>query len=92
MTLIPPKWDWSEAWELPPIEGIMLQDADITEHMLSLVREVDTGALLLSSLQFDSLFSLWLAIDCWTGSVMSLPYALDPDFVTLQIALDPDLT
>ncbi len=72
--------------------GVVLQNADLTEHMLSLVSRADTGALLFSSLQFNSLFSLWLAIDCWTGSVISLPYALDPDFVTLQIALDLDLT
>jgi len=63
---------------------------DLEEGTLGLVSRVDTGGLLLSSLQFDSQFSLWLAIDCWTSSVMSLPYALDPDFITPQITIVPD--
>jgi len=60
---------------------------DLEEGMLGLVSRADTGGLLLLSLQFDSQFALWLAIDCWTSSVTSLPYALDPDFVTPQIAI-----
>ncbi len=60
---------------------------DLEEGVLGLVSGVDTSGLLLSSLQFDSQFTLWLAIDCWTSSVTSLPYALDPDFVTPQIAV-----
>ncbi len=68
---------------------VLLTD-DLEEGALGLVSRVDTGCLLLLSLQFDSQFSLWLAIDCWTGSVMSLPYALDLDFITLQIAVVPD--
>jgi len=65
---------------------LLLTD-DLEEGALGLVSRADTGCLLLLSLQFDSQFSLWLVIDCWTGSVMSLPYALDPDFVTPQIAI-----
>src|SRR6266481_5300921 len=89
-TLMPPKQDWSEAWELPPTEGVMLPTDDLEEGALGLVSGADTGSLLLSALQFDSQFVLWLTIDCWTSLVMSLPYALDPDFVTLQIAVVSD--
>ncbi len=89
-TLTPPKQDWSEAWELLPTEGVMLPTDDLEEGALGLVSGADTSGLLLSSLQFDSQFALWLTIDCWTSSVMSLPYALDPDFITPQIAVVPD--
>ena len=65
----------------------MLLTDDLEEGTLGLVSRVDTGSLLLSSLQFNSQFALWLAINCWTSSVTSLPYALDPDFVTPQIAI-----
>ena len=68
----------------------MLQADDLEEGALGLVSGADTGSLLLSALQFDSQFMLWLTIDCWTSLVMSLPYALDPDFVTLQIAVVSD--
>ena len=68
----------------------MLLMDDLEEGALGLVSGVDTGGLLLSSLQFNSQFVLWLAINCWTSSVTSLTYALDPDFVTLQIAVVPD--
>ena len=68
----------------------MLRADDLEEGVLGLVSGADTGGLLLSSLQFDSQFVLWLAIDCWTSLVTSLPYALDPDFVTLQITVVPD--
>ena len=68
----------------------MLPTDDLEEGMLGLVSRVDTGSLLLSSLQFNSQFSLWLAIDCWTSSVTSLPYALDPDFIIPQITIVPD--
>ncbi len=63
---------------------------DLEEGALGLVSGADTGGLLLSSLQFNSQFTLWLAIDCWTSLVTSLPYALDLDFVTPQIAVVPD--
>ena len=66
---------------------LVLWADDLEEGMLGLVSRADTGGLLLLSLQFDSQFALWLAIDCWTSSVTSLPYALDPDFVTPQIAV-----
>ncbi len=92
MTLMPPKQDWSEVWELPSMEGVMLPMDDLEKGMLGLVSGADTGCLHLTSLQFDFQFSLWLVIDCWTSLVMSLPYALDPDFVTLQIAVVPDLS
>src|SRR6266436_654442 len=86
-TLMPPKQDWSEAWELPPMEGVMLPTDDLEEGALGLVSGADASSLLLSSLQFNSMFRLWLVIDCWTSSVTSLPYALDLDFITLQIAV-----
>ncbi len=68
----------------------MLLTDDLEEGTLGLVSRVDTGSLLLSSLQFNSQFSLWLAINCWTSSVTSLSYALDPDFITPQITIVPD--
>ncbi len=68
----------------------MLLMDDLEEGALGLVSGVDTGGLLLLSLQFNSQFVLWLVINCWTSSVTSLTYALDPDFVTLQIAVVPD--
>ncbi len=45
------------------LPGLLLMD-DLMEGTLSLVSGVDTGCLFLLSLQFDSQFSLWLAIDC----------------------------
>ncbi len=68
----------------------MLPTDDLEEGALGLVSGADASSLLLSSLQFNSMFRLWLTIDCWTSSVTSLPYALDPDFVTPQIAIVPD--
>jgi len=70
--------------------GMVLPTDDSEEGTLGLVSRADASSLLLSSLQFDFMFRLWLTIDCWTSSVTSLPYALDPDFVTPQIAVVPD--
>ncbi len=69
------------------MEGVMLPTDDLEEGALGLVSGADASSLLLSSLQFNSMFRLWLVIDCWTSSVTSLPYALDLDFITLQIAV-----
>ena len=54
---------------------------DLAAESLRLVSVADTGCQLLTALEFDSLFCLWLAIDSWTGSVTALPYVLDPDLV-----------
>ena len=69
------------------MEGVMLPTDDLEEGALGLVSGADASSLLLSSLQFNSMFRLWLVIDRWTSSVTSLPYALDLDFITLQIAV-----
>ena len=66
MIPMPPKQNWLEAWEPPPIRGIMLLTSKTLKETLVLYQHAYAGCLHLLCLSFDSSFQLDLAIDYWT--------------------------